>query len=208
MGSAAKDMSLSASYWDSATDEELMVAIAAGDLSPLDELHKRFASGLRSTMARIVPEMPIAVIDDLTQDVFVEVCQAVENYEERNRLRSWLFGIAVRKALAWRRRTWLRRRIRNDHGTECAGIALSRPPSPASQAGARMLVEKLLAKLPDNQREALWLSAGCGFSGEEIAEMLGTTPGTIFTRLHRARKKLSDWMTKAGVDPHFDAEDS
>ena len=53
MGSAAKDLELSVSHWVSASDEELIAAIADGDLTPLDELHGRYADALRSTMARI-----------------------------------------------------------------------------------------------------------------------------------------------------------
>jgi RNA polymerase sigma-70 factor (ECF subfamily) len=57
-----------------------------------------------------------------------------------------------------------------------------------------------LAALPEDQRDVLMLHAVEGFSGEEIAEILGIRHETVRTRLYRARQKLLDIIPGTELD--------
>ena len=65
-----------------------------------------------------------------------------------------------------------------------------------SAVGARVEVKRALAILPEPQREVLLLHVVENFSGDEIAEALGISPKTVWTRLHRARKSMRKALTK------------
>ena len=54
----------------------------------------------------------------------------------------------------------------------------------------RQLIVKALSSLPDSEREVIMLRAIEGFSGDEIALILGISHGTVRVRLHRARARI------------------
>ncbi len=55
-----------------------------------------------------------------------------------------------------------------------------------------------LARLPDNQREALLLAGAAGHSYEEVAQICGCATGTIKSRVNRARRALAEML---GIEP-------
>lgn len=66
-------------------------------------------------------------------------------------------------------------------------------PSPADEAQHRQLgrsINHALDKLPEGQRDAVWLVDGQGFKYSEAAEILGITPGTAASRVARGREAL------------------
>jgi RNA polymerase sigma factor (sigma-70 family) len=167
------------------TDEELVSRLAAGDMEALGALYVRHKAMVCAALRRFAPTSAPADIDELAQDVFLALPDAASRYEERARFRAWLFGIAVRKAQGFRRRAWIRR---------LAGRAPDEPrdpkPGPDLEAERRELALHLLERLPPAQREVLVLHAVEGFDGEEIARILDISPGTVWTRLHRARQAV------------------
>ena len=66
-------------------------------------------------------------------------------------------------------------------------------PAPAAVPRAESLdLERALERLSAPKREVLLLAEVHGFSGEEIATMLGVPIGTVWTRLHHARREMRD----------------
>jgi len=61
--------------------------------------------------------------------------------------------------------------------------------------------QRVFAKLKLRERELLWLGHVEQFSHQEIAEILGLKPGSIRLLLFRARRKMADLMTEAGLGP-------
>jgi RNA polymerase sigma-70 factor (ECF subfamily) len=64
------------------------------------------------------------------------------------------------------------------------------PAADAEQAGLQATVAAALARLPERQRMVVQLFELDGFSGAEIATMLGISPGTVRWYLHEARQAL------------------
>ena len=173
-----------------------MVQLGNGDRQALGEIYLRYAAVVRNALTRSVPELPRAQRDDLTQDVFLALLElsrpeSSRHYRDEERLKAFLYGIAVRKARMWRRQTWLRLHLLQCYAEKPVAMAhaLEDGGSPAQHAEACEAVSHALSRLPDAQRQVLLLHAA-GFSGGEIADRLQIRTKTVWTRLHRARTVL------------------
>jgi len=93
------------------SDDQLMANLARGEVSVLEELYYRYDTLVRKAIVRCAPEISLAKLDEVVQDVFLVINKIAERYEERQKLQAWIYGIAARKARTWRRNTWLRRNL-------------------------------------------------------------------------------------------------
>jgi len=177
-------------------DEELMHRLAQGEMDALGVIYRRHGALVKAALGRTAREAPLAEIEEMSQEVFLSVADSASRYEERQRFKAWLYGVAVQKARVWRRNTWLRRNLLGRHPGEGAGTARKSDTSPVRQAELRESISGVLAKLPEIQQEVLVLYAAQGFTCDEIAEILKIRPKTVRTRLHRARQKLLGSVTE------------
>jgi len=172
------------------SDAALMQRLAAGDVGALGPLHQRYGQRVSSLLLRVGPEISREQAEDLTQDVFLTLMETARRYREQDRLRSWIFGITVRKARGWQRRRWLRRRLRLEHRADIAGTATADLGETPERLAAREQIDLAMRSLSQGQREALVLHAVEGLTGDEIAAVLGIGASAVWVRLHRARKNL------------------
>jgi len=175
------------------SDAELMRALAAGQLGALGELYDRYQSPLRSFVARATRDAHD--VDDLVQAAFLTAARCAEHYDGRASCRPWLIGIA----------TQLLRRRRRALGHFFAALSALKgtlqaasDPRPALQA--RTDVERALRRLSEPKRVALLLAEVEGLSCEQIAHALEIPVGTVWTRLHAARRELRQLLDGPGVD--------
>jgi RNA polymerase sigma-70 factor (ECF subfamily) len=131
-----------------------------------------------------------AEVDDVVQDVFLTLCENAGRYQETGKLRSYLCGIAAKKARGRLRRHWWRDGILKRFGGRTPGAAAMVDSSMDTDLGTRIELRQALATLPEPQRQVLLLHVLENLSGEEIAETLGISPNTVWTRLHRARQAM------------------
>ena len=169
------------------SDEQLMAQLSAGDIDALAPLFMRHARLVRSIVLRLEPRMSHQEAEDLCQEVFLTLHRTAPRYEERGQLTAWLCGIAARTTRSWRRRRWLRRTLFRQHVEPSVE---HHSPSSFAQVAAREEIGRALDALPAPQREVIVLHTLQGLSGEEVASALGIRIGTVWTRLHRARKTL------------------
>lgn len=162
-------------------DGPALARVAAGDMGALGEVYDRHAQTIFRFAARAVgPEDA----QDVMQTTFLRVAKLAHTYDNRGtNARAWLFGIAVR-VLRERRRSLFR------FGRALMRLGESASDIDARDPGARADLERGLRNLSDTKRVALILAEVEGFSGEEIAQMLDVPIGTVWTRLHHARKEL------------------
>lgn len=161
----------------------------APDLDVADLFTRHTAGLLRYLSRRVSP----AVAEDLVSQVFEIVVAAPGRYEPgRGTPKSWLYGIATHTLLAHFRatgRAWT--------ATARLGVASADVTDPAGDVveriDAEQRVEHLAAAIDDlapDDREALLLTAWTDLSATEIGAVLGIPPGTVRSRLHRARTQL------------------
>ena len=145
---------------------------------------------------------PLSDVDDLVQEVFIVAHRKGGYVRGPAQPRTWLAAIAVRIVQSDRRsRT---RRARNtgrtlDDSPELANSGLD----PHQQLEARRALERLqqaLEGLPDEQRAAFMLYEIEGESCESIAAQWQVPIGTVYSRLHLARRRVSE--AYAAVDPN------
>jgi RNA polymerase sigma-70 factor (ECF subfamily) len=163
-----------------ASDGTLVARIAAGDLSALGTLYDRYARLLLRFARRIEHNEA----EDVVQTVFMRVVRLAANFDSQSEsARPWLYAITAR-VLQERRRA-LRR-------WTSALLRLADQPSrrvmPISDI--RHDLDAGLARLTLAKRTVLVLAEVEGFACEEIATILQIPIGTVWTRLHHARREL------------------
>jgi RNA polymerase sigma-70 factor (ECF subfamily) len=130
--------------------------------------------------------------EDITQDTFVKAWHALPRFRATNSFRAWLFTIARRTALNHLRSRRVTEELK-DHDIiapdddEPSHAAAGREDASAIWATAR--------RLKPDQYEALWLCYGEGFAATEAARIMNTNPIRLRVLLHRARKRMAEWLT-------------
>lgn len=128
-----------------------------------------------------------AAAEDLAQEVFVKLWQALPRYDGRAKLSTWIYAITRNAAVSA-----LRARRRQVSMSDPAVLAeaervAAQPAAGPDDAGLRRLVEAL----PEKQRQAVTLFYLDERSVEEVAELMGMPANTVKTHLHRARARLA-----------------
>ena len=127
--------------------------------------------------------------EDLVQETYLRAWRSYGAFEARSSLRTWLFGICQRVASDYRRSAPVRREVVTDV-TELdvaphAGEDLAARAETQQRAA---IAEAILSKLPDEQRLVFVLFELEEHSGQEIAELLGISLGTVRSRLRLSRE--------------------
>jgi RNA polymerase sigma-70 factor (ECF subfamily) len=166
-----------------ASDPELIRQLAAGQVGALGELYDRHRAPLRSFIGRATGDAHD--VDDLVHATFLAAAQSAQRYDGRASCRPWLMGIAAQ----------LLRRRRRAFGRFVAVLSAlqgtaQRTSDPRPTLQARSDVERALAGLSEAKRITLLLAEVEGLSCEEIARALEIPVGTVWTRLHAARREL------------------
>lgn len=157
--------------------------------SAFQELFAAFHKPLLSLCAHLTVDRSEA--EDALQEVFLALHQALPGFRGEAKLSTWVYRIALRTALHVRAR-----RPRDTTSLDARSPALEVPDggvAPDQLASARQESARLaraMEQLSAEHRAVLSLFAVEGLSHAEVAEALGIPLGTVWSRLHLARKKL------------------
>jgi RNA polymerase sigma-70 factor (ECF subfamily) len=173
------------------TDHELMQRLASGQLGALGELYDRYQAPLRTFLARATRDAHD--VDDLVHATFLAAAKSAERYDGRASCRPWLIGIAAQ--LLRRRRQTFGRLV-----SVLSALKGTQPPpsDPRARLQARTDLERALAQLSEPKRLTVLMAEVEGLSCGEIAEALAVPIGTIWTRLHAARRELRQALGEQG----------
>ncbi|MDG2570777.1 sigma-70 family RNA polymerase sigma factor [Vibrio parahaemolyticus] len=133
--------------------------------------------------------------EDLVQETILRAISRQESFEAGTNLQAWLFTILRNLFFSAHRKS--QREVEDVDGSHAA--ALITIPDQEDRIVVQDL-EAALAKLPQEQREAILLVGAEGLSYEETAEALGVKVGTIKSRVNRARNRLAELMGLSGAD--------
>lgn len=170
-----------------ASDSLLAERAADGDEVAFGVLVRRHGPYLRAFAIRLMGGSADA--DDAVQDALITAWDRLDSLAEPAKVRSWLTTIVSRKAtdrLRSRRPT-----------TELDVEAPSTAPGPEHRAEVTTqldALDRILAALPENQRQCWLLKEVAGYSYDEIAETLGVSPAVVRGRLARARATVVTGM--------------
>jgi RNA polymerase sigma-70 factor (ECF subfamily) len=136
-----------------------------------------------------------AEAEEIAQEVFLRAHRALADFRGEARLGTWLYGIASRLCLN-RLASPERRVARGD--AALAHVVSATPDAVAELERAELdaALRMAIAELPEERRLVLVLRDVEGLSYEQIAEALAIDPGTVRSRLHRARMQLKDKLER------------
>jgi RNA polymerase sigma-70 factor (ECF subfamily) len=130
-------------------------------------------------------------LEDAAQDVFIVVHRRINEFEHRALVKSWIFAIALRVAMAYRRRG-LRQRSRIAGDETLLVCSRGTPEQVQSAMQTAEQVQTVLNGMDDDKRAVFVLADLEQMSGEEIAAALGIPRGTVYSRLRLARVAFKD----------------
>ncbi|MEM7202238.1 MAG: sigma-70 family RNA polymerase sigma factor [Planctomycetota bacterium] len=166
---------------------EVLVELQATDPIRRRRGLERAYAALAGDVHRIAWSLVGAGAEDIVQQTFIAVSENAATCE--GELRGWTLAIAAnlsRRALVHAevgRRALAARQERD--------AAAPAPPDPDATAELRQRLDRALRQLPPSQRLAITLSALDGLTAAEIATMLGCPEGTVWSRLHHAKRRLA-----------------
>jgi RNA polymerase sigma factor (sigma-70 family) len=155
-------------------------------------LYERHAAHIIRYVARRLGD---DLADDVTAETFYRAFEKRRNYDlGRPEARPWLYGIAANVMAQYHRKEtrMLRAFARSgaDPVAQTYGGQLEGVDDRLVATGLHQSLAAALAGLSRAHREVLLLVAWADLSYEETAQALGTSVGTVRSRLHRARKKI------------------
>lgn len=133
-------------------------------------------------------------VDDVMQEVALAAVRQAATLPDASRMAPWLYRVAVRQSLLYRRKAGRRRKLAN-------GYAQQVPPAEHDPTCVEPLdwllarersqwVRVALERLANRDREILMLKYAENWSYQQIAEHLGVSHSAVEARLHRARARL------------------
>ena len=174
-------------------DESFLIARARrGDPSAFEEIVRLYQRRVYGVALRIVRAHDVA--DDVTQETFLRAWRSLDRFDLERPFGPWVCRIAANLAVNHVRSP----RAREEGLPEGHAETRSSGPGPLGALldaeGARVL-EAAMGQLPQEQRAVLVLRVVEDLSYAEIAETLGISPGTVMSRLFRARERLAQSLS-------------
>src|SRR5271170_3820931 len=198
MAATASALSLPVSRREKGEEERQLVRLAqSGEEAAFEELirrHQQRVFGLVSGILRRRED-----VEDVVQQVFLKVFVSLKRFDQRAAFSTWLYKIAVNECWDYLRKKKVRPLVYESDMSEeqvsrLDGIvsANQQPEGPRQRAEAQEMINLLLDKLPEQDKQLLLLKEVEGFSVQELAEILNLNVNTVKVRLFRARGRIMD----------------
>ena len=181
------------------TDQEVVTRARTGEEAAYRELVRRYERPVFSLIFRMVRNRELA--EDLSQETFIKVLNALDSYRPEFKFSSWVFKIANNAAIDHLRRRELDTlslegspHAETPQMVEATALQIGeRGESQLEEVENKELggeIEQAIAKLRPEYRTCILLRHVEGRAYEEIAEILNLPLGTVKTYIHRARHEL------------------
>ena len=139
--------------------------------------------------------VPAADLEDAAQDVFVVAHRKLNEFEGRSTLKTWVFGICLRVASDWRKKTTARREApitdapTRSHSGETAVREIA-------MRQARQKLAEALLQLDEDKRAVFVLFELEQLPMNEVAQAVGCPLQTAYARLYAARSAVQSWLAQ------------
>lgn len=178
-----------------------MAAYQQGESAAFRLIFERYAPVLLRAMLRELYVREEA--NDLVQQTFLQLHRARADFDPGQKLKPWLFTIAMNL----KREYFRRRKRRPEHALESeTALEPSVAARGAAQVEARRTLERVLAQLPPDQREVIELHWFDGLEFPEVAEVVGASVSAVKVRAHRGYVRLRQALGDAAPLPALSAD--
>jgi RNA polymerase sigma-70 factor (ECF subfamily) len=167
---------------------------AEDDVSDLRAIYRQHARFVWLSLQRL--GVYPADLDDVAQDVFIIVHRRLDTFDRRAQVTTWLFGICMRVAANYRRRRrWTRELLSGWTEDERPALLLA-ADDVLVRREERESAERALDRLDVAKRAIFVMFEIESLSCLEIAELMSVPVGTVYSRLHGARRQLAKTIAR------------
>lgn len=179
------------------SDNALILLFQGGEKMVFRFLVERYQERIRNLVYSIFNDPTI--VDDLAQDIFIKVFEALPNFRFQSSFYTWVYRIAINKS----RDELRKKKVKRIFSFGMFNDVEQLPQSSEFQIQiedneAKELLEKALKMLPEKFRMPIVLKDIDGLSYDEISDILECEVGTVKSRLSRGRS-----MLKEALRPYF-----
>ena len=176
------------------SDLVLVKRVQRGDKSAFDLLVRKYQHKVVKLVLRYVRNP--AEAEDIAQEVFIQVYQSIHQFRAEAKLSTWMYRIAVTKALDAERKKKAKKRM--NHVRVWLGVAeKAQEPAVFYHPGVQLdnrekaaVLFNALRSLPDNQRTAFVLIKTEGLSYDDVASIMQLSVKAVEALMHRAKENL------------------
>lgn len=192
-------------------DVVLIQRILTGDETAFESLIRKYRKQIHAHAWRKTGDFHIA--EDITQDTFLQVYQKLDTLDDPTQFSGWLYVIVNRLCIAWFRKNRIRTESLEETDiseieTEAYSQYVATENAKTNAEAQRDLVQKLLTKLKESDRQIITLHYFQEMTYSEIGSYLGISESSIKSRLHRARQRLKkyEFIIQEALDITFKEE--
>ncbi len=179
---------------EKASDEALMARAAKGDSKAFALIYDRYAGKMQWYFLKMLGK-DAEKARDFTQDLFVKLAEKPHLFDTDKKFSTWIYSVAHNMCKNEYRKLSIRHHVKGeDIGVE-KRISDEHAKDPAMELDKNtfeQMLELELRLLDENHRTAFLLRYKEEMSIKEIAEIMGTSEGTVKSRLFYTVKKLSE----------------
>lgn len=184
------------------TDEELVARSVGGDTDSFNELILRWERPIYALAYRTIGREEDA--RDVCQETFLRAFRALPGFRGQAKFSSWLYRITLNLCRDWMRRERRAPFIQVPEDTDPVEMAAATEPSEAiedlvARRDLTRIVERVMERLPEEQRTAIVLKEYHGLTFQEIADLVGCPLSTVKTRLYQGLTVLRRELAKEGA---------
>jgi len=174
--------------------EVLVRKTLAGDCRAFEQIVLQYERRVMTLSRRLLRGMDEA--QDATQEVFLRAFKYLHRLDLRRPVEPWLMRITVNVCRDFQRKSQRRHRtfIEDSSTQNEAATSAPDPYSGFAWEQERQRLSKALNELPEKERMAVILRDVEGFSTSEVAEILGSSEGTVRSQICRGRLRLKEAM--------------
>ena len=174
-------------------DVELIQQTLDGNQEAFTTLVEKYQKGLHALIWQKIGDFHIA--QEITQDAFLKAYQRLETLKDHKMFSGWLYVIATRLCVDWLRKNHLPiQSLETVDTKEVDQVSYNQYVEEQRKIdedeSRRLLVRRLLNKLPESERTVMTLYYLGEMTCESISKFLGVSQNTIKSRLNRARNRL------------------
>jgi len=168
------------------TDEQIMYKVAEGDIKQSGVLFDRYNVRIYNYYLKCTYDQSLS--KDLTQQVFIKLIKYRTSFKNDHSFKSWIFRIAtnVKYDHFRKEKSYKNRNVIYD-SQQCHSYDPSQSIEKSEQEKQLHLAIK---KLPDDQREVIWMTRFEKMKYAEVATIMNCTESAIKVKVHRAIKRL------------------
>ena len=166
-----------------------------------EEIYKRYCKMVYNLAISYLQNNEDA--EEITQDVFVQIHNSLEKFENNSTLKTWIFRITINKCLDHLKAKNRKKRLgfisslfNSDGKIIHESIEFQHPGIITEQKENATILFKSIDELPENQKTAFILSKIEGSSNSEISEIMNTSVSSVESYLFRAKQNLKESIQK------------